>query len=267
VSGETVENQAVAEAAPEAEPEAEPGALRHLSPEEMPFALRLSEKLRLVVDGIGRFGSWWILPLVLITVFDLGIRKTGRAQIWLVENVSQYFGSTLLQELEWHFHTVLFTLVLAYGYIWNTHVRVDLVRENLAFRKKAWLEFIGLTIFLIPFCCVIVYFAIVYAYDSWAIGEISASLVGLSHRWIIKSVLAFGLIMVVVAGVAVWLQMAIVLFGPQNVRFPMMTLEWPEDTGTMVEGKERLDLEKADDHLELRAAEQKRKQEAAGSSG
>ena len=35
---------------------------------------------------------------------------------------------------------MLFTLVLGYGYIWNTHVRVDLVRENLAFRKKAWLD-------------------------------------------------------------------------------------------------------------------------------
>ena len=266
--------QAVSEAAPrEAAPReaapgaAAPGAVRHLAPEEMPFALRLSEKLRRLVDGIGRFGSWWIVPLVLITVFDLGIRKTGVIQIWLVENVSQYFGSTLLQELEWHFHTVLFTLVLGYGYIWNTHVRVDLVRENLAFRKKAWLEFIGLTVFLIPFCSVVVYFAIVYAYDSWALGEISASLVGLSHRWIIKTVLAFGLVMAVVAGIAVWLQMAIVLFGPQNIRFPMMTLEWPEETVTMVEGKERLDLEKVDDQLEVRAAEQRRKQEKAASSG
>ena len=206
------------------------------------------------------------MPLVLITVFDLGIRKTGVMQIWLVENVSSYFGSTLLQELEWHFHTVLFTLVLGYGYIWNAHVRVDLVRERLAFRKKAWLEFIGLTVFLIPFCCIVVYFAIIYAYDSWAIGEISASLVGLSHRWIIKSILAFGLIMAVVAGIAVWLQVVIVLFGPQDIRFPMMTLEWPEDTGAVVEGKERLDLEKVDDQLELRAAKQKRKRESMESA-
>ena len=66
----------------------------------------------------------------------------------------EYFGSTLLQELEWHFHTGLFALVLAYGYIWNTHVRVDLVRETLAFRKKAWIEFLGITVFLIPFTAI-----------------------------------------------------------------------------------------------------------------
>ena len=176
-------------------------------------------------------------------------------------------GSTLLQELEWHSHTVLFTLVLGYGYIWNTHVRVDLLRENLAFRKKAWLEFIGLTVFLIPYCLVVVYFAGVYAYESWVINEVSASLVGLSHRWIIKTVLAFGLVMAVVAGIAVWLQVAIALFGPRNVRFPLMTLDWPEEAGSSVEGKERLDLDKVEDQLELRAREQREGEQSVQTPG
>ena len=240
--------------------------LHHLTWEEMPAMIRLSETLRRFVDRVGRFGSWFAVPLILITVFDLFIRKTGVVQIWLVENVSEYFGSTLLQELEWHSHTVLFALVLGFGYIWNSHVRVDLVRERLELRKKAWLEFIGLTIFLIPFCSTVVYFAIVYAYDSWAIGEISASLVGLSHRWVIKSILAIGLIIAVIAGIAVWLQVAMVLFGPKHWRYPLMTLDWPEEVGKAVEGKERLDLEKVDDQLQLRAAERRaklREQQAA----
>lgn len=233
----------------------EPGTegLHHLSEGELPFALRLSERLRRFVDLIGRFGSWFMLPLVLITVFDLGLRKTGEVQLWLVENVSEFFGSTLLQELEWHSHTVLFTLVLGYGYIWNSHVRVDLVRENLKFRSKAWLEFFGLTFFLIPYLCVLTYFAFVYAYDSWAIGEISASLVGLSHRWIIKSFLVAGIIIAIVAGVSVWLQIAIALFGPKHHRFPLMTIEWPEAGDVKVEGKERLDLARAEDVLQTRA--------------
>ncbi len=246
----------------------DPRELHHLTAGEMPAVLRVSEALRRFVDRVGRFGSWFAVPLILNTVFDLFIRKTGVLQIWLVENVSQYFGSTLLQELEWHSHTVLFALVLGFGYIWNTHVRVDLIRERLDLRKKAWLEFIGLTIFLIPFCSTVVYFAIVYAYDSWAISEVSASLVGLSHRWIIKSVLAIGLIIAVIAGIAVWLQVAVVLFGPKHWRYPLMTLEWPEQSGRAVEGKERLDLEKVDDQLQLRAeqrrAKQREQQEAQG---
>jgi hypothetical protein len=89
----------------------------------------------------------------------------------------------------------------------------------------------------------VIWFASVYAYDSWAINEISASQVGLTHRWIIKSVLVLGLIVAALSGVAVWLQVAIVLWGPQNIRFPLMTLEWPEEAGTRIEGKERIDLE------------------------
>ena len=229
--------------------------LHYLEPHEMPASLKLSEHLRKFVDLIGRFGSWFMLPLVLITVFDLGLRKTGEVQLWLVENISPIFGSTLLQELEWHSHTVMFTLVLGYGYIWNTHVRVDLVRENLSFNKKAWLEFLGLTIFLVPYLCILLYFAFIYAYDSWAIGEISASLVGLSHRWIIKSFLVAGVIVAIVAGISVWLQVAIALFGPRHHRFNLMTIEWPEETGSAVEGKERLDLEKVDDLIEVRKRE------------
>ncbi len=229
--------------------------LHHLSADELPALLRISEKLRRFVDLVGRFGSWFAMPLILITVFDLFIRKTGVVQIWLVENVSKYFGSTLLQELEWHSHTVLFSLVLGFGYIWNSHVRVDLVRERMELRRKAWIEFFGLTFFLMPYMVTVIYFAGIYAYDSWAIGEISASLVGLPHRWIIKTVLMIGLIVALIAGIAVWCQVAIVLFGPKHWRYPLMTLEWPEESGSTVEGKERLDLEKAQDLLEVRKAQ------------
>ena len=254
--------------------------LHRLSTAELPAMLRLSEFLRRFVDRVGRFGSWFALPMILITALDLTIRKTKFIkiqgdpwQIWLRENVSPVFDSTLLQELEWHSHTALFALVLGFGYVWNTHVRVDLLRETLAFRKKAWLEFIGITIFLVPFTCVIIYFAFMYTYDSWTFnrdpscawwqcGEISASLVGLSHRWMIKSVLVFGLIVALLAGIAVWLQVAIALFGPKHWRFNLMTIEWPEETGASVEGKERMELEKMDDQLELQSARMRAEAEA-----
>ncbi len=227
--------------------------LRRYSDADMPFALRMAEWLRAIVDRMGRWASWLILPLVLITCFDVIIRKAVLRgendqlifgiQYFLVNNVSKYFGSTMLQELEWHFHTGLFTLVLAYGYIHNTHVRVDLVRENLHFRKKAWIEFLGVTFFLIPYCLIVSYFALDYAYTSFVQNEISASTVGLTNRWIIKTVLLVGLLLCVMAGFAVWLQSLTVLWGEPNRRFDLMTLEWPEEQGTMIEGKKRIELD------------------------
>jgi TRAP-type mannitol/chloroaromatic compound transport system permease small subunit len=225
--------------------------------ETVPFALRLSERLRAFVDFVGRWGSWLVLPMVLFTIVDVVGRKIvwlddeGKLhgmQVFLVSVFGRIFESTMLQELEWHFHAGLFALVLGYGYIHNAHVRVDLIRENLAFRKKAWLELFGITFFLIPFTLTILYFAIGYAYGSFVMNEQSTSTVGLTHRWIIKSVLVFGLITVVTAGIAVWLQVALVLFGDPARRFRLMTFEWPEEDAK-IEGKERVKLEGAPDTL------------------
>lgn len=206
------------------------------------IALRISDALRTFVDRVGRAGSWLILPVVIITVLDATARKMPKVHIWVVENVSRYFGSTIIQELEWHFHTGLFALVLGYGFIHNTHVRVDLIRENLSLRNKAWLEFWGLSLFMMPFLGIIIWFAVDWIHTSYVLGEISASQVGLTHRWIIKSVLLAGLCVALVSGVAVWLQMVVVLWGPQDMRFPLMTMEWPEEE-TKIEGKERLVLD------------------------
>ena len=78
----------------------------------------------------------------------------------------------------------------------------------------------------------------------------------------IKSVLVIGLIVALLAGIAVWLQVAMALFGPKHLRFDLMTIECPEETGASVEGKERMDLSKMDDQLELQAARMQESEQA-----
>ena len=219
---------------------------------EEPLVLKASGALRAVVEFVGRWGAWFIVPLVLVTVLDVTARKLTfyaadgtvyGLQIWLKAHISRYFESTLLQELEWHLHTALFALVLGFGTIYNTHVRVDLVRDHVSFRKKIWIEFLGLTCFMIPYLLLVIYFASSWVFDSYRLGEISASTVGLSHRWIIKGILVAGLTIATIAGVAVWLQVAFLMWGGRPKRFPLMTLEWPEEAGSKIEGKERIVLE------------------------
>jgi TRAP-type mannitol/chloroaromatic compound transport system permease small subunit len=191
--------------------------------------LRASRGLQSFVEFVGRWGAVFILPLVFVTMWDVFLRKIGGMQYWLVVHFGRLFESTVIQEFEWHFHTALFTLVLGYGVVRNRHVRVDLVRETLSFRKQAWIEFLGLTFFLIPYCLIVGYFAAIFAWDSMLVSEKSASTVGLSYRWVIKTVLVFGMLTALLAGIAVWLQTVLVLFGPKGLRFKLMTLEWPED--------------------------------------
>jgi TRAP-type mannitol/chloroaromatic compound transport system permease small subunit len=218
---------------------------------ELPRTVAIAERLRRMVDFIGRWGAWLIVPVVAVTSLDVIARKLryvddlGRIhslQLWMRENIGRVLDSTVLQELEWHFHAALFCLVLGYGVIHNTHVRIDLIRDNLAFRKKAWLEFLGLTFFMIPFCLLVVFFTVDYVHSSFVVGEGSVSTVGLGNRWMIKSVLVIGLLVAAIAGFAAWLQVVTILWGPQGLRFPLLTLDWPE-TEQKIEGKTRVKLE------------------------
>lgn len=217
----------------------------------LPRAVRIAERLRGVVEFVGRWAAWLSLPVIIVTCIDVIGRKsryvdrdgiTHSLQLWLANNVSRFFESTVLQELEWHFHAALFALVLGYGVVYNTHVRIDLIRDSLEFRKKAWLELAGLTFFMLPYCAVVIWFAIDYVIGSYTVGEGSASTVGLTHRWIIKAVLVIGLLVAMLSGIAAWLQVATILWGPQGVRFRLMTLDWPEEE-QKIEGKTRVRLE------------------------
>ena len=211
---------------------------------DIPAAIRWSATIGKFVETIGKWASLFMLPLVFITVWDVLQRKTltyiGNfmlnnemlaARDWMYSTLLALlpFRSTLLQELEWHFHTALFTLVLGYGYIYNRHVRVDLVREKLSFRKQAWIELLGCSILMIPFCLLVAWFSIDYVTDAYTSNEQSASLVGLSHRWAIKAVLVFGLIVAAMAGFAIWLQTAFALFSSKSFDFALYTIERPEE--------------------------------------
>ncbi len=218
---------------------------------EHPATVRLADRIRRVVDFVGGWASWLSLPVVMVTCVDVIARKlkyvdaagnTHSLQLWMKANVGPVFESVILQEMEWHFHAALFALVLGYGLIYNSHVRIDLIRENLAFRKKAWLEFAGLTFLMLPFCAVVIWFAYDYVLASYAVQEGSVSTVGLPYRWVIKSVLVVGLVVALLAGIAAWLQVVTILWGSGQLRFPLMTLEWPEED-RKIEGKERVKLE------------------------
>ena len=185
----------------------------------------ISEALRSFVDKTGKLSTFFIIPLVFITMWDVFCRKFIILQIWLVEIFGRIFESTLLQELEWHFHTALFLMVLGYGFTHNRHVRVDFIRENLKLRKKVWIDFLGTSILMIPWICVLIYFSFIYVRESFIINEVSVSLVGLSHRWIIKSFMIAGFICALLSGIAVWLQTVIMLFGNPDYRLDSMTID------------------------------------------
>ena len=183
----------------------------------METLVRISAGLDRATQAVGQLAKWLILPLIAVTIYDVVTRKFFGFQFWLSGYVGDALNSTKLQELEWHFHTALFALCLGFGYLRNAHVRIDLVSEKLKPRWRVWIEFLGCVVFLLPYCVVIIYFAYNFALDAYLQHEISASLIGLPYRWIIKSVLFVGFVFALLAGISVMLREFVVLFGPREV--------------------------------------------------
>jgi TRAP-type mannitol/chloroaromatic compound transport system permease small subunit len=200
-----------------------------LTERNMEGLVNVSEFLRMIVNRVGRAGTWLLVPLVLITMWDVVARKLVWIQIYMVANFGSFFESTLMQEMEWHLHTAVFCLVLGYGYTHNRHVRVDFLREDFTFKSKAKVEFYGNIFFMLPFTLVCIYFAIIYMIDSYQINEVSASLVGLSQRWIIKTYLPIGFMTLFVAGLAVMIQLIAVIWGDNKKKLDLIALEYDEN--------------------------------------
>ena len=200
-----------------------------LTERNMEGLVNISEFLRMIVNRVGRAGTWLLVPLVLITMWDVVARKLVWIQIYMVANFGSFFESTLMQEMEWHLHTAVFCLVLGYGYTHNRHVRVDFLREDFTFKSKAKVEFYGNIFFMLPFTLVCIYFAIIYMIDSYQINEVSASLVGLSQRWIIKTYLPIGFMTLFLAGLAVMIQLIAVIWGDNKKKLNLIALEYDEN--------------------------------------
>lgn len=166
--------------------------------------LGLAGPLDRISRGVGKFASFLILPLIFLIMFDVITRKIDFIKEQSAEITINYGFSVsfILQDLQWHVHGALLLLTFGYGYLMNSHVRVDIFRENLTRRKQVWVETLGILICALPFLCLMIWFSYVMASSSFAQGEGSESQVGLGWRWIIKSFLIWGFIIALLAALA-----------------------------------------------------------------
>ncbi|GAB3654348.1 TRAP transporter small permease subunit [Ramlibacter alkalitolerans] len=160
------------------------------APRDGAGALRLAERLDRFVTGAGMAGGWMIVLLVIVVCIDVVTRKFIT------------FHSTFLQELEWHIHTVVFALSFGFAYVRGAHVRIDVIRDRLSRPSRARLELAGIILLLVPFAVLILWVGITFAHQALVQNEGSTSAQGIPHRWIIKSLIPIGMVLLLTAAVA-----------------------------------------------------------------
>lgn len=143
-----------------------------------------------VSDKIGYIVGWLTTLMVLIVFYDTVMRYVFRK------------GNVALQELEWHLFAVVFLVGAAYTLKEGGHVRVDIIFINLSKKAKAWIDFIGMFIFLIPFAVMVILSTKGFIMNSWAVREVSPDPGGLPARYILKAMIPLGFSLLIVQGLS-----------------------------------------------------------------
>lgn len=141
-------------------------------------------------DRVGTFTGWLTALLVLVVCYDVFTRY--------LLNESQI----AVQELEWHLFSLIFLLGAAYTLRRDRHVRVDVIYLNFSDRTKAWVNLAGGLLFLIPFAIIVIKSSQSFVLNSFVIHETSADPGGLPARFLLKSCIPLGFVLVLLQGVS-----------------------------------------------------------------
>jgi TRAP-type mannitol/chloroaromatic compound transport system permease small subunit len=135
---------------------------------------------------------------------------------WFNEHLS-WLGGIGMQELEWHFFSLMFLMGLGYTLRENGHVRVDVLYDNFSRKKQAWINITGGLIFALPFCILIVYYGSDFFSSSFSMMESSGDPGSLPRLWPGKLIIPVAFSFLVLSIISVILsEWMVIKEGPQE---------------------------------------------------
>ena len=145
----------------------------------MTALLRLSRLIDSITELIGKFAMWLILAAVLISSGNAIMRKAFD------------IGSNAFLEIQWYLFSGVFMLASGYVFLRNAHVRIDFLSGKLSKRTNAIIDAIGIVVFVIPLCLILVTLSWPVFERSWVSGEMSQNAGGLI-RWPVQLLIPLG---------------------------------------------------------------------------
>ena len=140
-------------------------------------------KLSRLIDGfsnlLGKLVMWLVLGAVLISAINAIMRKAFNV------------GSNAYLEIQWYLFAAVFMLGAAYVLLHNAHVRIDFVAARLSKRTNAWIDAIGIVVFLIPLCVILIDLSWPFFMRTYLSGEMSENAGGLI-RWPVVLMIPLG---------------------------------------------------------------------------
>lgn len=129
--------------------------------------VKLEHTINKIADYVGVVAGALLIVLVLVIAYNVIGRYAFNS------------SSIGLEELAWHLYSAVFLLGIPYAMKTGSHVRVDLIFENLSLRTRAIIDLVGTIFFLIPLCLVVVYTGWSFMAEAWSLGPRPDDFVGI----------------------------------------------------------------------------------------
>ncbi|MDF1553726.1 MAG: TRAP transporter small permease subunit [Deferrisomatales bacterium] len=150
---------------------------------------------------VGHMAGWVSLAMVLVVVADVVMRYAFDTSFVFV------------QELEWHLFGVMFLLGAGYTLLQDSHVRVDVLYQRFSPKTQAWINLIGVLLFLLPGCLMVLDTSWAFFSHSLAMNEGSPDPGGIPARYILKSFIPLGFALLTLQGVSMGLKSLLEICG------------------------------------------------------
>ncbi len=160
----------------------------------MEILKRIADVIDAINERVGRFVSWVTAGLVLVVFADVVMRY--------VFNISFVFT----QELEWHLFGFIFLIGAGYTLLHEGHVRVDIVYQRFGPKARAWVNLFGCLIFLFPGVILIFTTSVDFVANALSVMEGSPDPGGIPFRFIIKSCIPAGMVLLFLQGVSLFIR-------------------------------------------------------------
>ena len=160
----------------------------------------------LVVAGLGWTIAWLLVAMVV-----------GQFALVLLRYVFGV-GFIMGQEAVVFAHGTVFMVLAALALQADQHVRVDVFYRRLNARGRALVDVLGLVVFLLPLCGLILLVGWPYVETSWAIQERSRETAGLPFVYIHKTMVIVFAGLLGLQGLAMLVRKLTVLFGLPAIR-------------------------------------------------
>ncbi|MDF1535849.1 MAG: TRAP transporter small permease subunit [bacterium] len=154
------------------------------------FFRKLCRFIDSINEWVGRVVAWATALVVVVVFVDVVMRY--------LFNTSYVFT----QEMEWHLFAFIFLMGAGATLLKDGHVRVDIFYQRFGHRGRAWINLIGVILFLIPGCIMIIATSVKFAATSFAMLEGSPDPGGIPFRFILKSCIPAGFVLVLIQGLA-----------------------------------------------------------------